>query len=319
MTLADLGGPYAERLRGAGFELIYPKRPLQLSEEELLQELEGVSAALAGSEPYTRRVLSANPALRVIARAGVGYDAVDVAAATERGIVVAIAPGTNQDAVAEHTFALILALAKNVVAQHPAVKAGEWPRQANLPLRGRTLGIAGLGRIGKAVALRGEVFGMPLLAYEPFPDKAFANAHGVRLVSLDELFRESDYLTLHVPLLPESRYLINHRTLALMKPTAFLINTARGGLVNEGDLAEALRTKRLAGAAIDVFEQEPPAKNHAFFAFDNIVLTPHAAGVDLQSRDDMALSAAQAIVALSKGDWPAEQLVNPEVRAKFRW
>src|SRR5207245_8594290 len=160
---------------------------------------------------------------------------------------------------------------KNVVAQHPAVKAGEWPRQANLPLRGRTLGIAGLGRIGKAVALRGEAFGMRLLAYEPFPDKAFARDHGVALVSLEELLRESDYLTLHIPLLPESRYLINRQTLALMKPSAFLINTARGGLVNEADLAEALRSKRIAGAAIDVFEQEPPDKKHAFFALENVV------------------------------------------------
>src|SRR5207245_2709237 len=120
-------------------------------------------------------------------------------------------------------------------------------------------------------------------------------------------------------LMPESRYMINRQTLALMKPTAFLINTARGGLVNEGDLAEALKSKRLAGAGIDVFEQEPPVKNHVFFGLDNVVLTPHAAGVDLQSRDDMALSAANAIVTLSKGDWPAEQIVNPEVRAKFRW
>jgi D-3-phosphoglycerate dehydrogenase len=319
MTLADLGGPYAELLRGAGFELVYPRRPLQLSEDELLQALDGACAALAGSEPYTRRVLSANPSLRVVARAGVGYDAVDLAAATDRGVAVAIAPGTNQDAVAEHTFALILALAKNVVAQHPAVKAGLWPRQANLPLRGRTLGIAGLGRIGKAVALRGEAFGMRLLAYEPLPDKQFAADHGVMLVLFEQLLQESDYLTLHVPLLPDSRHLINSRTLALMKPTAFLINTARGGLVNEADLAEALRGKRIAGAGIDVFEQEPPAKNHPFFALDNLVLTPHAAGVDLQSRDDMALSAARAIVALSKGEWPADQVVNPEVRSKFRW
>ncbi len=319
MTLADQKGPYADLLRGAGFELIYPHRPHQLTEEELLQALQGVNASLAGSEPYTRRVLAANPALRAIARAGVGYDAVDVAAATEHGVAVAIAPGTNQDAVAEHTFTLILALAKNLVAQHPAVKAGNWPRQANLPLRGRTLGIAGLGRIGKAVALRGEAFGMPLLAHEPFPDQQFVKEHRIRLVSFEDLLRESDYVTLHIPLIPESRNIINRRTLALMKPTSFLINTARGGLVNEADLAEALKSKRIAGAGIDVFEEEPPSKTHAFFGLDNVVLTPHAAGVDLQSRDDMALSAARAIATLSKGEWPAEQIVNPDVRTKFRW
>jgi phosphoglycerate dehydrogenase-like enzyme len=136
---------------------------------------------------------------------------------------------------------------------------------------------------------------------------------------LEQLLRESDYVSLHIPLVPEARSLINRRTLALMKPTAFLVNTARGGLVDEADLVDALVSKRIAGAAIDVFELEPPAKNHPYFALDNIVLTPHAAGVDLQSRDDMALSAASAIVALSKGEWPAEQIVNPDVRAKFRW
>jgi phosphoglycerate dehydrogenase-like enzyme len=319
MTLADIGGPFLELLRQAAFELIYPARALQLTEEELLPILKGVSATIAGSEPYTRRVIEANPDLRVIARAGVGFDAVELAAATDRGVAVTICPGTNQDAVAEHTFALILALAKYVVVQHPAVKSGLWPRQATLPLRGRTLGIAGLGRIGKAVALRGQAFGMRLMAHEPFPDAKFVAQHAMALVPFERLLAESDYLTLHVPLNTESKYLINRQTLALMKPTAFLINTARGGLVSETDLAEALRAKRIAGAGIDVFELEPPAKNNPLFGLNNVVLTPHAAGVDLQSRDDMALSAAQAIVALSKGEWPAEQIVNPEVRAKFRW
>jgi phosphoglycerate dehydrogenase-like enzyme len=317
-TLAGIGGPYVQALQDAGFELVFPRRQAQLTEEELLDHLAGIPATLAGSEPYTPRVLAAHPQLRVIARAGVGYDAVDVAAATERGVAVAIAPGTNQDAVAEHTFALILALAKHLIPQHIGTRDGHWPRQANLPLRGRTLGIAGLGRIGKAVALRGECFGMPLLAYEPFPDQEFIRRHGVTLVPMDRLLAESDYLTLHVPLTPESRYLINRRTLELMKPTAFLINTARGALVNEADLLVALKERRIAGAALDVFEEEPPIGN-ALLRLENVVLTPHAAGVDLQSRDDMALSAAQTIVKLSRGEWPAEQVVNPEVRARFRW
>jgi phosphoglycerate dehydrogenase-like enzyme len=317
--LVENHGPHYHLLREAGFELVYPPRPVQLNEEELLHQLRGVSATLAGSEPYSRRVFEANPTLRVIARAGVGYDAVDLAAATDHGVAVCIAPGTNQDSVAEHTLAFILALAKNLVSQHPAVKAGQWPRQANLPLRGRTLGIAGLGRIGKAVALRGVAFGMRLLAYEPIPDMEFVGRHGVTLVPFDRLLAEADFLTLHLPLMPSSKYLINKRTLALMKPEAFLINTARGGLICEADLVEALRSKRLAGAALDVFEQEPPGKDNPLFRFDNVVLTPHTAGVDLKSVDDMALSAARAIAALKRGEWPAEQIVNPEVRAKFRW
>jgi D-3-phosphoglycerate dehydrogenase len=317
-TLAGLDTAFVRVLREAGFELVYPNTGTQLMEDELLSFLPGIKASLAGSEPYTARVLDAHPQLRVIARAGVGYDAVDVAAASRHGMAVAITPGTNEGAVAEHTFSLILGLAKSLVPQHLGVKSGGWPRRANLPLRGRTLGIAGLGRIGKAVALRGEAFAMRLLAYDPVPDKAFAKNHQIALVPFERLLAESDYLTLHLPVSVESRYLINRRTLALMKPTAFLINTARGAVINEADLLEALRNKRLAGAGLDVFEQEPPGK-HPLFELDNVLLTPHAAGVDVQSRDDMALSAAQAIVSLSRGEWPAEKVVNPEVRANFRW
>jgi D-3-phosphoglycerate dehydrogenase len=316
--LAGLAGAFVRVLREGGFELVYPNRGAQLNEDELLSLLSGIKATLAGSEPYTARVLDAHPQLRVIARAGVGYDAIDLTAANRHGVAITIAPGTNEGAVAEHTFCLILGLAKRLVSQHLGVKAGGWPRGANLPLRGQTLGIAGLGRIGKAVALRGAAFAMRLLAYDPFPDTAFAANHGVSLVSFEQLLAESDYLTLHLPADAATRHLINRRTLALMKPTAFLINTARGAIVNEADLLDALRNKRLAGAGLDVFEQEPPGK-HPLFELGNVLLTPHAAGVDVQSRDDMALSAARAIVSLSRGEWPAEKIVNPEVRERFRW
>jgi phosphoglycerate dehydrogenase-like enzyme len=317
-TLHDIEAPYLQLFHDAGFEPVFPGRLAQLTEDELLPALNGMAASLAGSEPYTRRVLDTNPGLRVIARAGVGYDAVDLAAATEHGVAVTIAPGTNHDAVAEQTLAMILAVAKGLVAHDRAVKAGGWPRRPSLPLRGRVLGIAGLGRIGKAVAVRAAAFGMRVLAFEPYPDAAFVARQQVTLVPFERLLAEADYLTLHLPLTPESQYLINRRTLALMKPTAYLVNTARGGLVNEADLLEALQAGRLAGAALDVFEQEPPGDS-PLFALDNVLLLPHTAGVDLQSRDDMALSAARAIVALSRGEWPAEQVVNPEVRGRFRW
>jgi phosphoglycerate dehydrogenase-like enzyme len=317
-TLAGLDTPYLQVLRQADFEPIFPSVVRQLTEDEIFQALGDLPAVIAGSEPYTRRVLEAHPRLRVIARAGVGYDAVDVKAATERGIAVCITPGTNQDSVAEHTFALVLALAKDLLNQHQGTRAGQWPRRSNQPLRGRTLGIVGLGRIGKAVAVRGVAFGMRLLAYEPYPDTAFVKHHGISLMPLEQLLRESDYVSLHTPLTEGSRYLINRRTLALMKPTAYLVNTARGGLVCEADLLEALRARQIAGAGLDVFEEEPPPVT-PLLDLDNVVLTPHTAGVDVQSRDDMALSAARAVVALSRGEWPAEQVVNPEVRARFRW
>ena len=317
-TLAGADGPHLQVLREAGLSWAYPARAAQMIEDELLREVAGVSAIIAGSEPYTPRVLAAATGLRVIARAGVGYDAVDLAAASAHGIAVTITPGTNQDAVAEHAFSLILALAKKVVSQHMAIQATEWPRQATLPLRGRTLGIAGLGRIGKAVALRGAAFGMRLLTFEPYPDVHFLRQHGVSLLSFEQLLAESDYLTLHIPMSPQTKHLINRRTLSLLKPTAFLINTARGGLVCESDLVAALREKRLAGAGLDVFEQEPlPAS--PLRQLDNVVMTAHTAGVDLQSLSDMAVAAARSIVALSQGKWPEEQIVNPEVREKFRW
>jgi D-3-phosphoglycerate dehydrogenase len=316
--LAGVGGPYLEILKAAGFDLVYPKKKEQMSEPELLEQLTGVVASLAGSEPYTRRVLDAHPGLRVIARAGVGYDAVDTAAATERGVAVCITPNTNQDAVAELTFAHILALAKSLVELHLGTIQSKWPRKATLPLRGRTLGIAGLGRIGKAVAVRGESFNMKLIAYEPFPDHAFAKTHGVTFVTLDELLAQADFLTLHMPATKEARHIINKQSLAKMKSTAFVINTARGSLINEPDLVEALRAKKIAGAGLDVLDQEPPG-DHPLFKLDNVVFTPHVAGVDLQSRDDMAQSAAEAIVSLMKGEWPAEKVVNPEVRTKFKW
>jgi phosphoglycerate dehydrogenase-like enzyme len=316
--LAGIDAGFLQVLRKAGFEPVYPRHKRQLTEQELIEHLSGIVASLAGSEPYTRRVLDAHPQLRVIARAGVGYDAVDTAAATDHGVAVTIAPGTNQDAVAEHTFTLILALAKGLIPQHLGTIGLKWPRAATVPLRGRTLGIAGLGRIGKAVALRGAAFNMKLIGYDPFPDHAFAQRNGLTYVPFEQLVAESDYLTLHLPATEESRHLINRAVLARMKPTSYLINTARGAIVNEKDLIEALQNKKLGGAGLDVFEDEPPADS-PLFHMDNVVVTPHAAGVDLQSRDDMALSAAEAIVALSRGEWPAEKVVNPDVRSRYRW
>ena len=317
MTLSGVDGEYAQVLRAAGFELVYPARPVQLIESEMPEALEGIYATLAGSEPYTRKILNGAPGLRVIARMGVGYDAVDLAASTDHGVAVTFTPGTNHDAVAELAFALILGLTKDLVAQHMGVRALKWPRRTNLPLRGRTLGIAGLGRIGKSVALLGEAFKMKLMAYEPYPDQEFVQKHNISLVPFEKLLAESDFLSLHSPFTPESKHMINKSTLALMKPTAFLINTARGGLVCEADLIEALQNKKLAGAGLDVFEKEPPLAS-PLFHMDNVLVTPHAAGVDFQSRDDMALSAATSIVKLSRGEWPAELIVNKDVQAKFK-
>ncbi|HJZ59567.1 MAG TPA: NAD(P)-dependent oxidoreductase, partial [Gemmataceae bacterium] len=162
----------------------------------------------------------------------------------------------------------------------------------------------------------GQAFQMNVIAHEPYPDKEFAAKQGIPLLSLDDVLKQADWVTLHMPMLPESRQCINKRTLALMKPTAFLINTARGGVICEPDLYEALKNKRIAGAGLDVFDEEPPG-NNPLLTLDNVVMTAHTAGVDVKSRDDMARLAARAIAKLLAGEWPAEWIVNPQAREKF--
>lgn len=309
-------GPHLDLLKGAGFEWEYPARATQLTESELLRDLHRFDAVLAGSEPYTKRVFASAPKLRVLARVGVGYDAVDLQAATEHGVVVTTAPGTNHEAVGEHALGMILALARGFVAQDRGVREGAWPRTVRLPLRGRTLGIIGLGRTGKAVAERAAAFKMQLLACEPVPDMDFVARFGVTLTTLDRLLSDSDYVTLHVPLTPETRHMIDAKRLALMQPSAFLINASRGEVVREADLVDALRSKRIAGAALDVYEHEPVAAEHPLCSCDKVLLTPHVAGHDLRSREDMALSAARSVVEIWRGDWPSDRIVNPEVRQR---
>jgi D-3-phosphoglycerate dehydrogenase / 2-oxoglutarate reductase len=314
---------YGSILRDAGYTIEFsphnkPGTEQQLTPAELLDILPGCVASLAGSEPYTREVIAkAAPAgLKVIARAGVGYDAVDLAAATDHGVAVCYAPGTNQEAVAEHTFMLMLALVRKFREQDIEVRKGLWPRRTVGNVRGQTLGIVGLGRIGKAVAQRAVPFGLKVLATEILPDHAFAAAHNVTFVPLEELLRKSDIVTLHVPKTPLTKNLIRAETLALMKPTAIVLNTARGGIVHEKDLYDALVAKKIAGAGLDVFEVEP-LRSNPLCELDNIILTAHTAGVDEQSRVDMARLPATAIVKLLAGEWPADWVVNPAVKDKF--
>lgn len=318
-VLANLQGPFREELAAAGFEMIFPPVSHLLSESETLELLQDIPACLCGSEAYPRRVLEALPNLRVLARAGVGYDAIDIAAATELGIAVTYAPGSNQEAVAEHSFLLILTLAKQVFEQDRLIRQGIWPRKPYMPLRGKTIGIVGLGRIGKAVTTRAQAFGMRVLAAEIAPDEDFIARHRIELVPQEQLFREADFVTLHVPLTPQTRDLINADTLRLMKPDAYLINTSRGKVVDENALAEALQRYQIAGAGLDVFREEPTTNDHPLIGLDNVILTAHTAGVDQRSVSDMGLFAARGIIRLSQGDWPTELIVNPEVRSRFRW
>lgn len=312
---------YSDVLEAAGLELVFPPKAEAniLTSDELRTLLAGVSATIAGSEPYTAELFAQHPQLKVVARVGVGFDSVDTAAATQAGVAVCTAPGTNQESVAEHVFSLMLGYTRHLVTRATAIRAGGWPRHFSLPLRGQTLGLAGMGRIGKAVATRAVAFGMKVLIYDPMPDMKFAAAHGIRAVTFEELLASSDFLSLHLPLMPSTRHVMNADAFALMKPTAVLVNTSRGGLVDESALVAALREERLAGAVLDVMEQEPPPPDHPLFGFENVILTPHAAGVDVKSIGDMARSAAEAIASLWKGEWPEEKVVNPDVKSRFRW
>jgi D-3-phosphoglycerate dehydrogenase / 2-oxoglutarate reductase len=290
-----------------------------VTEDEIIHHLRGVVGVIAGAELFSKRVIEGLPQLRVIARAGVGYDRVDVAAATARQIAVTITPNANHECVAEHTLALLFAAAKSVVANDAIVRQGKWIRPLTEPLRGATFGIVGLGRIGKSLAVRLKALRMRVLVSEKFPPVEFITQQGLELVSLPELLRESDYVSLHCPVTPETEGLMNAQLLSLMKPTATLINTARGNLIVERDLVAALRTGQLRTACLDVFDPEPPEADHPLLSLPNVILSPHLGGLDKLSLQNMGNEAAQAIVDLLHGRWPTGSVVNEELKAAWKF
>jgi len=236
----------------------------------------------------TETLMAAAPNLRVIARAGTGVDNVDVPAATARGIVVMNAPGANSVSVAEHALALMLSLARSVPAADAAMKKGVWDKKrlTGIELRGKTLGLVGLGRIGQEVAARCRSFGMDIVAHDPFISEQVAGTLGVELLDLDALCARADYISLHIPATPETRHVFDAERLAKCKPTARIINTARGELIDEAALAAAIKAGTIAGAGLDVFEAEPNVPD-ALCALDNVVLTPHIGSATWQTRRAM--------------------------------
>ncbi|MEQ8791538.1 MAG: phosphoglycerate dehydrogenase [Pirellulaceae bacterium] len=315
--------PYARLLREAGFDVVYPQNPQfargGCSEEETIEELRGIHAVIATGEYYTDAVLAGCPELRVVARAGVGYDRVDVPAATRHNVAVTITPTANHEAVAELALALLLAAAKRIVPNDRATRGGEWPRTPLHPLRTRTVGIFGLGRIGRSLAVRCQALGMTVIATEQFPQQEFVAKHGIELVDFDALLARSDFLSVHCPLTDETRGLFNAAAFAKMKPDATFINTARGPLVCETDLHAALTSGRLRAAALDVFEQEPPSADNPLFQLDNVTVAPHIAGADDLSLERMGVEAAECIVALHAGRWPEGAVVNDELKGSWKW
>ena len=232
-------------------------------------------------------------------------------AATDHGVAVTTTPGTNERAVADFAFGLILTVARAIPANIANVKAGRWERVVGPDVAQATIGIVGLGLIGKEVARRAHGFDMRILAYDVFRDAAFAEQYGVEYRELDDVLAEADYVTVHVPLMPQTRNLVDAVRLARMKPTAYLVNTSRGGTVDEAALYEALTNGQLAGAALDVFGIEP-AWGNPLLDLPNVVATPHVAGISLGSQEAMLRMACRSVVQRLRGERP-EGLVNPAV------
>src|SRR3954463_1113733 len=266
-----------------------------------LREILGGYDALAvrSATEVTVEILAAAPKLRVIGRAGTGVDNIDLPAATRRGVVVMNAPGGNSVSVAEHTLALLLALARQVADASQSTRGGKWEKKkfaAGRELAGKTLGVAGTGNIGALVVQRAKAFGMKVIAYDPFLSEDAANKLGVELVQLADIFRRSDAITLHVPFNDQTKNMVGAAQIAQMKPGALLINCARGGLIDEKALAEALKAKRLGGAALDVFETEPPAADHPLFSCENFIATPHLGGSTEDAQQNVAVIVCEAMV-----------------------
>ncbi len=289
-------------LRDAGHDV---EVRLGLSPDELREAVADASAIVVRSgTKVDAGVIDAAPRLQVIGRAGIGVDNIDLEAATRRGIVVVNAPQSNTLSAAEHTMALMLALCRHIPEADRSMHAGEWKRSAfvGVELADKTLGIIGLGRIGSLVAQRSLAFGMRLLAYDPYVSSDRARQMSVELVSLEELCRRADVITIHLPKTPETVGLINKERIALMKPSVLIVNTARGEIVDESALASALHEGRIAGAAIDVYSKEPPGPDHPLLTAPNTILTPHLGATTAEAQDKAGKSVAEQVVAVLRGE-----------------
>lgn len=303
-------GEIPGRLRAAGFDLLFGSGRRSTAVSEVIESLEGCAAVIAGQEPYTADVFDACPALGLVVRYGVGFDAVDVTAASDRGVLVATIPGTNDWGVADHAFGLMLDLAHGISSHDRAMRRGEWRVRRGVDVWRATLGIVGLGRIGRGMALRGLGFGMKVISYEPYPVMEFVEEHGVELVSMEEVFRRADFVTLHLPSMPETERCVDASMLALMKPTAFLVNTARGNLVDEDALYDAVASGGIAGAGVDAWTTEPMV-DPRWAEFDNVVMTPHSGPSTYGVWKASGAMAVDIVLQALAGEQPP-QLLNPE-------
>ena len=284
-----------------------------ITPEELVNDIKDFDAIIVRSRTkVTRDVIEAASSLKIIARAGVGVDNVDVEAATERGIMVVNSPESTSITVAEHTMGLILSLSRKISIADKSVKAGKWEKSRfmGMELNGKTMGIVGMGRIGSQVVIRAKAFGMDIIVYDPYITPEAAADLGVEVVSLETILKNADVITIHVPLTPETKHLISRPEFEMMKDNTLIVNCARGGIINEDDLHEALSKGEINGAALDVFENEPP-ENSSLLELDNVVLTPHIAASTSEAQRDAAIIVAKEIKKVFKGESPRNVINMP--------
>ena len=299
-------------LLDAGFELVDSPPDAPFGEDAIIGLLEGCDAVIADSDAYTERVFAACPQLRLVSRWGVGVDSIDREAATRHEVMVTNTPGIIRDAVADLALMFILALARRLREGDAMMRAGGWGKLVGANVGGATIGIIGMGDIGTCTARRAYGFGMRILAFDPQPRRHLVDDLGVEFVDLPTLLRESDFVTLHCNATEQNRNLIGSAELQLMKPTAFLINCARGSLVDEGALVEALQDGSIAGAGLDVYAQEPPDPGSPLFAMENCLFMPHTATMDYETIAQVSAQVTKSTLDALQGRRP-EFLINPEV------
>lgn len=313
----DTPGEHWAILEEAGCSVRIPPSPGRLDESEMAEQIAGCDGAIVGTEPVTARVIASAPRLRAISRLGVGVDNIDLEAATAAGVVVTVTAGANAVAVAELTLGLILALARGITRHDARTSQGNWQREIGAEVAGRTLGIVGAGRIGRELAVRARALGMRLLYTDPRRLQAEEETGlGLSHLPLEDLLRASDFVSLHAPLVAETARMIGREQLAIMKSTAYLVNTARGGLVDETALAEALGSGRLAGAALDVRTVEPPPAPDRL-CLDSVILTPHIGSHTTEAILRMSVAAARNLVAVLRGERPDGAVNDPAMPARL--
>jgi D-3-phosphoglycerate dehydrogenase len=311
-SFRKIPGRHQDILTEAGYEIINSPYDRALEGHELAEIIPNIVGAILGVDHVTKEVFDRANALQVISRFGIGVDRVDLAAATAHGVIVANTPGANSVAVAELTIGLMLALARQIPRHNTALRQDDWTVIPGVELSAQTLGLLGMGRIGREVAKRAAAFDMKILFYDPIaPEPEFVDKIQAQACTIEQIIAESDFLSLHLPLIDTTQNLINAAALQKMKPTAFLINTARGGLVDETALYEALKERTIAGAAFDTFAQEPSHGN-PLLTLDNFIATPHSGSATLQTTLRMGLMASENLLAVLQGQRPVH-VVNPEV------